>query len=128
MRTLIRLAAAAALATLAGACMSSFDQDWGSLERTDAPLGANFGLAVASMDNQIIDPTPALGPPETSGAKAAAAIRRYERGRVRQPQQGTSAFMGTDGGGDEDSGSGSGGGGGPSGGGGGGAASGGPRP
>jgi hypothetical protein len=54
-------------------------------DRADAPLSPSLGAAVASMDVQIIDPTPAEGIPEGSGAKAALAIRRYETGRVKPP-------------------------------------------
>jgi hypothetical protein len=51
----------------------------------DAPMSSTFGAAVASMDRQIIDPTPAQGLPSTSAVKAADAIARYENDRVTEP-------------------------------------------
>lgn len=54
-------------------------------DRADAPLSPSLGAAVASMDSQIIDPVPAEGIPEGSGARGAAAIKRYETGRVKAP-------------------------------------------
>jgi hypothetical protein len=69
----LAIAAAGALAT---ACTT------GPL---DAPLSTTFGEAVASMDRQIIDPTPAQGLPSTSAVKAADAIARYENDRVTEP-------------------------------------------
>jgi len=52
----------------------------------DAPLSPTLGQAVASMDVQII-PAPADDrPPESSGARGVAAIKRYETGRVKQPR------------------------------------------
>lgn len=80
-----RLIAVAALCVGSSACMNAFDPQWGSRDRADAPMSPTFGRALASMDNQIIDPTPAAGLPATSAAKAASAIGRYERGQVIQP-------------------------------------------
>lgn len=57
----------------------------GCANEIDAPLSPTFGASVASMNNQIIDPTPAQGIPETSGAKGSAAIARYEEDRVKDP-------------------------------------------
>lgn len=57
----------------------------GCMDRADQPLSPSLGAAVASMDAQIIDPTPAEGIPEGSGARAAQAIRRYETGKVKPP-------------------------------------------
>lgn len=71
----MRALAAAALALLTSACAA----------RADGPLSPSLGAAVASMDSQIIDPTPAEGIPEGSGARTAAAIKRYETGRVKPP-------------------------------------------
>ena len=71
MRALAVILAAAGLA----ACASP----------ADAPLSSTFGQAVASMDSQIIDPTPAEGLPETSGARAVMGIRKYQEDRVTQP-------------------------------------------
>jgi hypothetical protein len=65
----------AALALPAAACAS----------RADRPLSPSLGAAVASMDAQIIDPTPAEGAPQGSGARGVAAIKRYETGRVKAP-------------------------------------------
>lgn len=91
MRATLRLAALAALCAGAGACLGP----------VDAPMSATLGDSVASMDNQIIDPRPAAGLPETSGAKAAAAIRRYERGEVFAPEAASSTLGGGGGGGEE---------------------------
>lgn len=50
----------------------------------EGPLSPVFGLAVASMNNQIVNPgPPSEEPPEGSAARGDAAIRRYEAGRVR---------------------------------------------
>jgi hypothetical protein len=70
-RALIIAAAAAALA--------------GCASQVDGPLSDSFGAAWASMDNQIIDPTPAEGVPATSAVKAADAIARYDNDRVTEP-------------------------------------------
>jgi hypothetical protein len=51
----------------------------------DAPMSTTFGAAVASMDRQIIDPTPAEGLPSTAAVKAADTIARYENDRVTEP-------------------------------------------
>ena len=50
--------------------------------RLDAPLSTSFGQAVASMDSQIVPAAISNAPPEGSGAAGAAAIRRYETGKV----------------------------------------------
>jgi hypothetical protein len=59
----------------------------------DAPLSPSFGLAVASMQAQIVPPQRISDqPPETAAARAAAAIRRYEQGRPKVAEtQATSA-------------------------------------
>jgi hypothetical protein len=50
----------------------------------DAPLSPTFGAAVASLEAQIIPPTAATEqPPQGSGARGVAAIRRYERGEPK---------------------------------------------
>jgi hypothetical protein len=71
----------------------------GCASRVDAPLSPAFGSALAAMNVQIIDPTPASGPPSTSAAKAANAIERYERDRVKDPG---GAYAQTSGGAGED--------------------------
>jgi len=94
MNAYLKSAGALALAMSLAGCMSTADPDWNIQGRVDGPMSPTFGFAVASMDNQIIDPAPAAGPPEVSAARAAAAVERYERGRVLVPQLGTSAFQG----------------------------------
>ena len=65
-------------AALAG-CTQSLDAS------LDAPMSKNLGQAVASMDSQIIPaPVSTLAPDET-GARAALAIGRYEKGEVYPP-------------------------------------------
>lgn len=73
-----RLAALAAL--LAAGCA----------ERIDAPLSQTFGVAVASMDSQIVPAPVDPRPPVTSAARGVAAIRRYETGKVAAPVASTS--------------------------------------
>ena len=48
----------------------------------DAPLSTSFGQAVASMNVQIVPGPVSTAPPEGSGATGAAAIGRYETGKV----------------------------------------------
>lgn len=56
----------------------------------DAPMSDTFGLAVASMNNQIIPAEVSDLPPEDSGARAVLAIQRADRGEPKQPPaQGT---------------------------------------
>lgn len=58
----------------------------GCASSVDAPMSSTFGQAVASMDSQIIAPTRISDdPPASSGARAAAAIARYEKGEVKNP-------------------------------------------
>lgn len=71
-------------------------------DRADAPLSPGLGAAVASMDSQIIDPVPAEGIPEGSGARASAAIKRYETGRVKAPPGAGSGSAGVSSGAPED--------------------------
>jgi hypothetical protein len=53
----------------------------------DAPLSPTLGLAVATMQHQIV-PTPVTdAPPEGSAARSAAAIDRYVRGEVTPLEQ-----------------------------------------
>lgn len=92
--------AAAGLGALAAGCSTPIDE----------PLSPAFGRAVASMDRQIIDPTPATGLPETSGERAATAVRNLHRGEVKEPYGSYAERMaaGGGGGGESDSSSGSG--------------------
>lgn len=50
----------------------------------DAPLSPAFGEAVATMRAQVIPVAMSDLPPETSGARGVAAIRRYEKGEVKR--------------------------------------------
>ncbi|MDB5448761.1 MAG: hypothetical protein JWQ97_4078 [Phenylobacterium sp.] len=52
-------------------------------DRADAPLSATFGQAVASLQSQVIPPSPDQGATVSSAVRGAAAIRRYERGQPR---------------------------------------------
>jgi hypothetical protein len=74
---MMRLAALAALAPLllCGGCNTPLQE----------PLSPRFGAAVASLDVQIAPPDPSTAPPAGSGAVGAAAIARYQSGRVIQP-------------------------------------------
>jgi hypothetical protein len=83
MRTLI-------LASLLAAGLS------GCVQSIDAPMSPTFGQAVATMDTQIIPTAVSDQPPSTSGAVAAAALGRYEKGQVYPPEtQSTSNLSGT---------------------------------
>jgi hypothetical protein len=73
MRTLILISVASALL---GGCA----------DNVDAPLSPTFGKAVASMDAQIIPAPVSEEPPSSSGARAAAAVGRYDRGEVYKPE------------------------------------------
>jgi|GEM_PF-3477741 len=73
MRTLILISACAAAL---GGCAQSID----------APLSSTFGQAVASMDAQIIPAPISDLPPSSSGAVAAAAVGRYEKGEIYPPE------------------------------------------
>jgi len=73
MRTLIFMSAlAAGLAGCAG--------------QVDAPLAASFGQAVATMDTQIVPAPVSDEAPVGAGVTAVAAIERYRKGEVKQPQ------------------------------------------
>lgn len=50
----------------------------------DAPQSETFGLAVASMQNQIVPVPVSNAPTETSAARTATAIARYEAGEVKE--------------------------------------------
>jgi hypothetical protein len=50
----------------------------------DAPLSPTFGMAVASMQSQIVPVPESDLPPEGSAARSAAAIARYEKGEVKK--------------------------------------------
>jgi hypothetical protein len=87
------LALGAALSALSlTACTAAMDE---------AP--PDFGRAVASMDSQIVPPAADSDTPaESSGARGVEAIRRYERGEVKQPpQSATSDIAAETGGGDQ---------------------------
>lgn len=73
-RILLALAAAAALA--AAGCENR------------EPIGAGFGDSVRhNMSMQIINPQPrAAAAPEMSGTRAAGAVKRYEKGDVKELQ------------------------------------------
>lgn len=71
MRILILSASAVALTACSSAAL-------------DAPQSPTFGLAVASMQSQILATEVSDLPPESSGHRAAAAIARYEKGEVRK--------------------------------------------
>ena len=58
----------------------------GCAQSIDAPLSTNFGQAVATMDSQIIPAQISDQPPSSSGAVAAAAVGRYEKGEVKKPE------------------------------------------
>jgi hypothetical protein len=58
----------------------------GCVHSVDAPLSPTFGKAVAAMDVQIIPTKVSDQPPASSGAVAAAAVGRYEAGRVYKPE------------------------------------------
>jgi len=52
----------------------------------DAPQSPTLGEAVATLDKQIIAPAKVTdAPPESSAARAAEAIKRYERDEPRRP-------------------------------------------
>jgi hypothetical protein len=99
MSRLVSTIATLALGAAAAACSGQID----------APLSSTFGQALASMDNQIIDPTPAVGVPETSAAKGVLAIERYENDRVKPPAGAHGEAGGGGGSGDDSGGSGGGG-------------------
>jgi hypothetical protein len=58
----------------------------GCAQSLDAPMSPTFGRAVASMDAQIIPAPISEEQPPSSGARAAAAIGRYEKGEVYKPE------------------------------------------
>ena len=63
----------------------------GCAEHIDAPLSPTFGVAVATLDSQIVNPGPVdLRPPTSSAARGVLAIRRYEAGKVIAPAAATS--------------------------------------
>ena len=51
----------------------------------DEPLSPAFGAAVASLDSQIIDPTPASDAGDRSGRASELALRRYQEHRIIEP-------------------------------------------
>lgn len=68
----------------------------GCAQSIDAPLSPTFGQAVASMDSQIIPAPVSDQPPPSSGARATAAVGRYEKGEVYRPEtQNTSTLAGS---------------------------------
>jgi uncharacterized lipoprotein YajG len=72
---LIALTAAAGAAALLAGCATPLD----------TPLSPQLGQAVASMNAQIIPAAVSDEPPESSAARSAAAVRRYEQGKVKEP-------------------------------------------
>jgi hypothetical protein len=60
----------------------------------DAPLSPNFGLAVASMQAQVIPVAVSDLPPESSGARGVAAVRRYEKGEVKKLETQSTSVIG----------------------------------
>lgn len=82
MRTLI-------LASLAAIGLS------GCVQSVDAPMSPTFGQAVATMDTQIIPAKVSDEPPSTSGAAAAAALGRYEKGQVYPPETQSTSSIGS---------------------------------
>lgn len=60
----------------------------------DAPMGTRFGEAVASMQAQAIPAPVSDLPPEDSGARAAAAISRLQKGEVRKPEAPSTSTVG----------------------------------
>jgi hypothetical protein len=63
------------LAAVAAGCSST-------ASAVDAPLSPTFGVAVASLQAQIV-PATTDGPLTSSAARGASAIRRYERGEPK---------------------------------------------
>jgi hypothetical protein len=55
----------------------------GCAERADAPLSPTFGMAVASLQAQIVPPAAVPGPAQSSAARGIVAVTRYERGQPR---------------------------------------------
>lgn len=62
----------------------------GCAERIDEPLSPTFGVAVASLQSQIVAAPVSLEPPVGSAARGVLAIRRYEAGKVIAPVTATS--------------------------------------
>jgi hypothetical protein len=60
----------------------------------DAPLSPTFGQAVASMQVQVIPVAVSDLAPESSGARAVAAVRRYEKGEVKRLETQSTSAMG----------------------------------
>jgi hypothetical protein len=79
MRVLLILAASAAAA--------------GCTTPVDAPQSSAFGLAVASMDAQIIPAAVSDLPPETSGARSTLAIARYQKGEPKKLENQTTSDL-----------------------------------
>jgi hypothetical protein len=79
MRVLLILAASAA----AAACTTP----------VDGPQSSSFGVAVASMDAQIIPAAVSDLPPESSGARSVLAIARSEKGEPRKLESQTTSAL-----------------------------------
>ncbi len=70
-----------------------------SCTSTSAPMSAGSDqFAVNNFNEQVVDPTPAVGAPEMDAAMSAAAIERYRSGKTKtaaaEEDAGTSLTIG----------------------------------
>jgi hypothetical protein len=77
--------------TLAALCAAALA---GCAAPLDAPLSPSLGEAVATLQSQIIPPPAADDRPgESSAARAAAAIARYDNGKVIPPAEASTSAV-----------------------------------